>query len=33
MTLVGPESENLFNDNFWESLDFVVNAVDNMKAR
>ena len=27
------ETENIFNDKFWESLDFVVNAVDNIKAR
>lgn len=33
MTLVAPQSEPLFNDKFWERLDFVVNAVDNMKAR
>uniref|UniRef100_A0A7S3HZG7 Ubiquitin-activating enzyme E1 C-terminal domain-containing protein n=1 Tax=Favella ehrenbergii TaxID=182087 RepID=A0A7S3HZG7_9SPIT len=30
---VAPETENVFNDDFWESLDFVVNAVDNIKAR
>jgi ubiquitin-activating enzyme E1 len=30
---VGPETEDLFNDALWESLDFVVNAVDNVKAR
>ena len=33
MTRVGPETEETFNDNFWESLDFVVNAVDNINAR
>ena len=27
------ETENIFNDKFWESLNFVVNAVDNIKAR
>ena len=27
------ETENIFNDKFWESLDFVVNAVDNIRAR
>lgn len=27
------ETEIIFNDKFWESLDFVVNAVDNVKAR
>jgi len=32
-TLVAPETEVVFNDQFWESLDFVVNAVDNFKAR
>lgn len=26
-------NEKLFNDNFWESIDLVVNAVDNLKAR
>lgn len=30
---VSPDTEDLFNDDFWESLDFVVNAVDNIKAR
>jgi ubiquitin-activating enzyme E1 len=30
---VAPENENIFNDDFWTSLDFVVNAVDNVKAR
>ena len=30
---VAQETESLFNDDFWESLDFVVNAVDNIKAR
>ena len=30
---VGPETEDLFHDDFWESLDFIVNAVDNIKAR
>jgi ubiquitin-activating enzyme E1 len=32
-TLVGEQTESIFNDDFWESLDFVVNAVDNIKAR
>lgn len=32
-TLVAPNTEGTFNDDFWESLDFVVNAVDNIKAR
>lgn len=30
---VSSETESHFNDQFWESLDFVVNAVDNIKAR
>jgi len=30
---VCPENEEIFDDNFWNSLDFVVNAVDNIKAR
>ena len=30
---VSPETESIFNCKFWESLDFVVNAVDNIKAR
>jgi ubiquitin-activating enzyme E1 len=32
-TRVGSDTEAVFNDKFWESLDFVVNAVDNIKAR
>jgi ubiquitin-activating enzyme E1 len=32
-TRVGPETENVFNDAFWEELNFVVNAVDNISAR
>ena len=31
--LVSPDTEGIFNDAFWEELDFVVNAVDNIKAR
>lgn len=31
--LVCPETEDFFDDNFWEGLDLVVNAVDNVKAR
>ena len=31
--LVAPDTENVFNDDFWEGLDFVVNAVVNVKAR
>jgi ubiquitin-activating enzyme E1 len=30
---VAQETENIFNDQFWEGLDFIVNAVDNIKAR
>lgn len=30
---VAPDTEDYFNDTFWNSLDFVVNAVDNVKAR
>lgn len=33
MTRVGPETEDVFHDEFWESLNFVVNAVDNIHAR
>ena len=33
MTIVSKDTETVFNDGFWESLDFVVNAVDNLKAR
>ena len=32
-SLVAPQTEGLFNDKFWESKDFIVNAVDNIKAR
>jgi len=32
-SLVAPNTEGLFNDAFWESKDFIVNAVDNIKAR
>ena len=28
-----PKTENFFTDVYWDSLDFVVNAVDNIKAR
>jgi ubiquitin-activating enzyme E1 len=31
--LVGPDSENHFDDAFWDSLDGVCNALDNVKAR
>ena len=30
---VGADSEEFFNDDFWSKLNFVVNAVDNIKAR
>ena len=30
---VSPETEEVFNDEFWEGLDFVVNALDNVNAR
>lgn len=30
---VGPKSEDTFNDAFWQSLDGVCNALDNMEAR
>eukprot|EP00343_Euplotes_focardii_P012921 CAMPEP_0205833078 /NCGR_PEP_ID=MMETSP0206-20130828/48682_1 /ASSEMBLY_ACC=CAM_ASM_000279 /TAXON_ID=36767 /ORGANISM="Euplotes focardii, Strain TN1" /LENGTH=1012 /DNA_ID=CAMNT_0053139147 /DNA_START=84 /DNA_END=3122 /DNA_ORIENTATION=+ len=32
-TLVSEQTEDVFDDEFWGSLDFVVNAVDNIKAR
>jgi hypothetical protein len=32
-TLVCPETEDIFNEEFWNSLDLVTNALDNMKAR
>ena len=30
---VCPETENTFNDEFWENIDYVVTAVDNVNAR
>mmetsp|Transcript_6972 Transcript_6972/g.20372 ORF Transcript_6972/g.20372 Transcript_6972/m.20372 type:complete len:1034 (-) Transcript_6972:1236-4337(-) len=30
---VCPETEDVFNDSFWENLDVVINALDNVKAR
>lgn len=30
---VSPATEDVFHDNFWESLDLVVNALDNVNAR
>jgi ubiquitin-activating enzyme E1 len=30
---VCPDTENVFDDTFWNSISFVVNAVDNVKAR
>jgi len=30
---IGPETENIFNENFWKELDGVTNALDNVEAR
>ena len=30
---VGGQNEEIFNDEFWDNLDCLVNAVDNVKAR
>ena len=30
---VNTETESVFNHNFWNSLDGVLNALDNVKAR
>lgn len=30
---IEPKTENVFDDNFWDSLDFVINALDNIQAR
>lgn len=30
---VGPETEHIFNNEFWEGLDVVTNALDNVEAR
>lgn len=30
---VGPDTEHIFDDNFWELLDLVTNALDNVEAR
>lgn len=30
---VGPETEDIFDDNFWNGLDIVTNALDNVDAR
>lgn len=30
---VGPETEGLYNENFWQGLDLVTNALDNVEAR
>jgi ubiquitin-activating enzyme E1 len=32
-TKVAPETESTFNDDFWDSIDVVVNALDNVDAR
>lgn len=31
--LVCPDTEDIFDDEFWQENDFIVNAVDNRKAR
>ena len=31
--LIGENSENIFDENFWESQDIIINAVDNIEAR
>lgn len=30
---VEPKTEDIFDDNFWDGLDFVLNALDNQQAR
>ncbi|KAK5078217.1 E1 ubiquitin-activating protein [Lithohypha guttulata] len=30
---IGPDSEDVFDENFWAELDFVTNALDNVEAR
>ena len=30
---MGPDTEAFFDEDFWESLDCVVNALDNVEAR
>ncbi|OCL05995.1 E1 ubiquitin activating enzyme [Glonium stellatum] len=30
---VGPDTEHVFNENFWEELDAITNALDNVEAR
>ena len=30
---IGPDSEDIFNETFWNELDFVTNALDNVEAR
>jgi ubiquitin-activating enzyme E1 len=32
-SLVSPDTEEFFDDKFWNSQDYIVNAVDNQKAR
>eukprot|EP00511_Aplanochytrium_stocchinoi_P001510 CAMPEP_0204843978 /NCGR_PEP_ID=MMETSP1346-20131115/48292_1 /ASSEMBLY_ACC=CAM_ASM_000771 /TAXON_ID=215587 /ORGANISM="Aplanochytrium stocchinoi, Strain GSBS06" /LENGTH=1136 /DNA_ID=CAMNT_0051983205 /DNA_START=92 /DNA_END=3502 /DNA_ORIENTATION=- len=32
-TLVSPDTETIFTNQFWESQDFITNALDNVKAR
>lgn len=31
--IVSKDTESVYNDTFWDSLDIVLNAVDNVKAR
>ncbi|GBG25630.1 Ubiquitin-activating enzyme, putative [Hondaea fermentalgiana] len=31
--LVAPDTEHIFDDDFWEAQDFITNALDNVKAR
>lgn len=32
-TRVGPDTEDIFNDDFWDRQDCIVNALDNVQAR
>ena len=32
-SFVGAENEHIFDDKFWDAQDFIINAVDNVKAR
>ena len=31
--MIGENSENFFDEDFWESQDIIINAVDNIEAR